>query len=79
MTMSTSSITASIGNLADGLTAASQTAWEAHFASSLDAPGDAVDTLMPVLAQLQTFTALCKDIIATHGLGEVDAGMTAYR
>lgn len=63
-------MTAHIGTLADGLTSASQTAWEAFEASQAGRTNEALGTLLPVMEQLETFTALCKTIIALHRIGK---------
>lgn len=52
--------------LADGLYTASQTAWQAHHAAARGERNEALGTLLPVMEQLETFTALCRTIIALH-------------
>lgn len=59
-------LTPLIGNLADGLTAASQDAREAFEASKGGRCNEAIGTLLPVMEQLETYTALCKTILALH-------------
>ncbi|MBU1210188.1 MAG: hypothetical protein KJ587_02825 [Alphaproteobacteria bacterium] len=66
MSQYTHQLTPLIGNLADGLTTASQTAWEALDASQRGAANEAIGTLLPVMEQLETFTALCRTILALH-------------
>jgi hypothetical protein len=56
--------------LADGLTTASQTAWEAHHAAARGEDNEAIGTLLPVMEQLETFTALCRTILALHRIGK---------
>lgn len=52
--------------LADGLHTASQTAWEAHQVAARGERNEALGTLLPVMEQLEEFTALCRTIIALH-------------
>lgn len=59
-------LTPMIGNLADGLTTASEHAWEAYEASRLGRANEAIGGLLPALEQLETYTALCKTILALH-------------
>ncbi|MDI4665386.1 hypothetical protein K9U40_13760 [Xanthobacter autotrophicus] len=54
--------------LADGLYTASQTAWEAHHAAARGEDNEAIGTLLPVMEQLETFTALCRTILALRRL-----------
>lgn len=54
------------GLLAEGLYTASQTARQAHHASARGEANEALGTILPVMEQLETFTALCKTIIALH-------------
>lgn len=59
-------LTPLICNLADGLTAASQDALEALDASQAGRCNEAIGTLLPVMEQLEIYTALCKTILALH-------------
>lgn len=63
-------LTGFIGNLADGLTTASETAWEAYEASRVGRANEAIGALLPVMEQLETYTALCKTILALHRIGK---------
>jgi len=63
-------LTGMIGNLADGLTTASEHAWDAYEASKLGRANEAAGALLPVMEQLEIFTALCKTILALHRIGK---------
>lgn len=52
--------------LAVSLSTASQSAWQAHRAAARGKTNEAVVRLLPVMDQLDTFTALCRTIIALH-------------
>lgn len=63
-------LTPMIGNLADGLTTASQSAWQAFDVAKAGRSNEAIGTLLPVMDQLETYYALCKTILALHRLGK---------
>ncbi|MCV0370220.1 hypothetical protein [Filomicrobium sp.] len=63
-------LTPMIGNLADGLTTASQSAWQAFDAAKAGRTNEAIGTLLPVMDQLETHAALCKTILALHRIGK---------
>lgn len=52
--------------LADGLSTASEMAWDAYEAGRSGRVNEAIGTLLPVAEQLETYTALCKTILALH-------------
>lgn len=59
-------LTPMIATLADGLTTASESAWEAFEAAKLGRHNESIGGLLPVMEQLETHTALCKTILALH-------------
>ena len=59
-------LTSHMATLADGLTSASNAAWDAYDAGRRGKSNEAIGTLLPVVEQLETYTALCKTILALH-------------
>lgn len=66
-------LTAHIATLADGLSGASEMAWDAYQAGRIGEINQAIGTLMPVAEQLETYAALCKTILALHRIGKGSA------
>ncbi len=72
-TLYTSDKKALFALLADGLSTAAEAAWQAHDASARSADNEAIGTLLPVIEQLETLTALCRTILALHRIGKAGA------
>lgn len=70
MSKHSTNLTPHIATLAEGLATASGIAWDAYGAGRNGSANEAIGTLMPVMEQLETYTALCKTILALHRIGK---------